>query len=53
MKISKNLIALIVTVVGSVLLGVQLQADQAFMFFYRESQQLLFQRLHLLVGQWG
>ena len=42
MKISKNLIALIVTVVGSVSLGVQLQADQAFMFFYRESQQLLF-----------
>ena len=42
MKISKNIIALIVTVVGAVLLGVQLQADQAFMFFYRESQQLLF-----------
>lgn len=42
MKLSKNLIALIVTVVGAVLLGVQLQAEQAYMFFYRESQQLLF-----------
>ncbi len=42
MKINKNLIALIITAVGALLLGVQLQAEQAYMFFYRESQQLLF-----------
>lgn len=42
MKINKNLIALIITAIGALLLGVQLQADQAYMFFYRESQQLLF-----------
>lgn len=42
MKINKNLIALIITAIGALLLGVQLQAEQAYMFFYRESQQLLF-----------
>ena len=42
MKINKNLIALIITAIGALLLGVHLQAEQAYMFFYRESQQLLF-----------
>lgn len=37
-----KLIAPLTFLVGAVILGWQLQADQEYMFFYRESQQLLF-----------
>ncbi len=40
--LNTNIVAAIALVVGTVLLGVQLHADQAYMFTYREAQQLLF-----------
>ena len=39
---NKSIIALVVVAIFGVLLGVQQQLSQEFMFYYRESQQLLF-----------
>ena len=42
LKLNTDVVAVLVVAVATVLLGVQLHADQAYMFTYREAQQLLF-----------